>query len=166
MLCRHCPDLLISSTTATRLPGGKRAAARSRALLLVGLDRISKKQLFSACCVVIMQTVIACRGDDRKARSGKKQPPSGGIKHYCSHVARSAQRYALLPAALTQERYRTAGRVLQARADRRVLAYATGGASAARRAPAKRDRSVKNKKRAEGLPGRKSPPQGCGAYSV
>ena len=48
--------------------------------------------------------------------------------------------------SLYQERYRTAGRVLQERADRRVLAYATGGSSAARRAPAKRDRSVNKKK--------------------
>ena len=40
-----------------------------------------------------------------------------------------------------KERYRTAGRVLQVRADRSVLMYMTGGSNAARRAPAKRDRS-------------------------
>ena len=40
------------------------------------------------------------------------------------------------------ERYRTAGRVLQERADRSVLAYVTGGSNAARLAPAKRDRSL------------------------
>ena len=66
-------------------------------------------------------------------------------KNYLPPVARSAQRKAQTPIKVNQERYRTAGRVLQERADRRVLAYATGGSNAARRAPAKRDRSVHKK---------------------
>jgi len=50
--------------------------------------------------------------------------------------------YSVNQASRNQERYRTAGRVLQVRADRSVLTYVTGGSNAARRAPAKRDRSV------------------------
>ena len=57
----------------------------------------------------------------------------------------SARRLAPLQPCRNQGRYRTAGRVLQVRADRRVLLYATGGSNAARRAPAKRDRSVNKK---------------------
>ena len=73
------------------------------------------------------------------------QPPSGGTHLYLSPVGRSAQQSAQTPTGFAQERYHTAGRVLQVRADRRVLAYATGGSSAARRVPAKRDRSVNKK---------------------
>ena len=94
------------------------------------------------------------RNDMRKANQGKSGvqkksavrrniPPRSGC---LTHVARSAQRYAQTPAPRNQERYRTAGRVLQERADRSVLVYVTGGSNAARRAPAKRDRSVHKKK--------------------
>ena len=50
------------------------------------------------------------------------------------------------PTGIFQERYRTAGRVLPRSRDRSVLAYVTGAATTARRAPAKRDRSVNKKK--------------------
>jgi len=61
-------------------------------------------------------------------------------------VVPEARQKAQQPAARSQERYRTAGRVLQARSEGSVLRYSTRAASAARRAPAKRDRSVNTKK--------------------
>ena len=81
-------------------------------------------------------------GGASAARRAPQQPPSGGTKHYHPPAGLQPGDRRKLQPTRNQERYRTAGRVLQARADRRVLAYATGGASAARRAPAKRDRSV------------------------
>ncbi len=61
---------------------------------------------------------------------------------YLSPVGRSARQDRRTSSQHRTEQYRTAGRVLQVRADRNVLAYMTGGSNAARRAPAKRDRSV------------------------
>ena len=88
-------------------------------------------------------------------------PPSGGKrKNYLSPVGRTARRQAQTPADTAQAQYRTAGRVLQARSDRSVLAYVTGAASAARRVPAKRDCAV-NKKMADlqGFEPRQSEPE-------
>ena len=53
-------------------------------------------------------------------------------------------------AALNQERSRTAGRVLQVRADRSVLEYVTGGSNAARRASGKA-RSLRVQKKKAGV---------------
>ena len=64
---------------------------------------------------------------------------------YLSPVGRSARQDRRTSSQQRTEQYRTAGRVLQVRADRNVLAYMTGGSNAARRAPAKRDRSVNKK---------------------
>ena len=75
--------------------------------------------------------------------------------NYLSPVARSAQRQAPLQPSRNQGRYRTAGRILQVRADRRVLLYATGGSNAARHAP------VINRRQAE-----QTLPHACCAFSA
>ena len=80
------------------------------------------------------------------AESSHKPRQRRTLKNYHSPVGRTARRQAQTPADTAQAQYRTAGRVLQARSDRSVLAYVTGAASAARRVPAKRDCAVNKKK--------------------
>jgi len=96
---------------------------------LVGLDRVASQQPPES---------ITAR--DWRLECGKARLIKYTSTTRLSGIQPDNRRIFQLPQ--NQERYRTAGRVLQARSDRSVLAYVTGGSSAARRAPAKRDRSV------------------------